>query len=68
MIRKRSSRKDLALGAYRIVDNKYESQYFKISDLQNELTSGKNIFKIKGNARLLDIEQPIEIEVTMPGV
>ena len=47
MIRKRSSRKDLALGAYLIVDNKYESQYFKISDLQNELTSGKNIFKIK---------------------
>ena len=65
MIRKRAKRKDLAGGSYLITDNKYDSAYFKVSELKSELHGGKNIFKIKGNSRLLEEGYPVEIEITM---
>ncbi len=66
MIRKRAKRKNLAGGQnYLITDNKYDSAYFKVSELKSELHGGKNIFKLKGNSALLEKGYPVEIEVTM---
>ena len=46
-----------------IHDNQYDSQYFKVADVPTSLTSGKNLFTILGDDRLLVREQPILIQV-----
>jgi hypothetical protein len=46
-----------------ITDNADYSEYFKVSDLPLELTSGKNFFKLYGNSELLANESEILIEV-----
>ena len=46
-----------------IVDNTDYSEYFRIDEMPNELTSGKNFFKIYGNDELLVKGSEILIEV-----
>ena len=36
-----------------IIDNQFDSAFFKVSDVPTELTSGKNMFKIYGDKDLL---------------
>lgn len=61
-------RKNPALGLYEIPtlisDTTQYSEYFKVSDVPQELTSGKNCFKIFGNTDLLKQDTEILVEVT----
>ena len=63
MGRKKSSRKYLATTPVLIVDNKYESQYFQVSDFPSQLHAGKNMFRLSGNSDLLLRGSVVEIEV-----
>jgi len=63
MARKKSSRKYLAETPVLIVDNKYESQYFEVSDFPSELHAGKNMFRLSGNAQFLRRGSTIEVEI-----
>ena len=47
-----------------ISDTTQYSEYFKVSDVPQELTSGKNSFKIYGNTSLLKNNTEILVEVT----
>tara|TARA_A100001015_G_scaffold178650_1_gene198606 strand:- start:4435 stop:6429 length:1995 start_codon:yes stop_codon:yes gene_type:complete len=47
-----------------INDTSVNSEYFRVSNLPTELTSGKNYFKIIGNAALLKKDTEILVEVT----
>jgi hypothetical protein len=47
-----------------ISDTTQYSEYFKVSDVPDELTSGKNSFKIYGNTSLLKNNTEILVEVT----
>ena len=47
-----------------IEDNSISSpDYFRVTNLPSEFTSGKNIFKFKGNASLFNEGQPVSIEI-----
>ena len=48
MIRKENAFRGLAQSEVLINDTKWDSQFFKVSDVPSELHSGKNYFKIKG--------------------
>ena len=63
MRRKKNSYKGLAEIDVLINDTKHDSQYFKISNFPDQITSGKNYFNIKGNAKLLEPGSVIEVEV-----
>ncbi len=63
MGRKKSSRKYLAETPVLIVDNKYESQYFQVSDFPTQLHAGKNMFRLSGNSDLLLRGSIVEIEI-----
>ena len=64
MIRKENAFRGLAQSEVLINDTKWDSQFFKVSDVPSELHSGKNYFKIKGNSFLLQKNTVIEVEVT----
>ena len=55
--------KGLAHKEVLINDTLDSSRYFVIDDFPNELTAGKNLFKLKGDRNLLKEGTPIEIEV-----
>ena len=63
MFRKKSKRKFLHEEPVLIVDNKYESEYFQVSDFPSKLHAGKNMFRLKGNSDLLEKNSVVEIEV-----
>ncbi len=63
MRRKKNSYKGLAELDVLITDTKHDSQYFKVSNFPDQITSGKNYFNIKGNAKLLEPGSVIEVEV-----
>lgn len=63
MIRKKSSRKYLAEEPVLIVDNKYESRYFEVSDMPSFFHAGKNMFRLSGNSDMLVRGSIIEIEI-----
>jgi hypothetical protein len=47
-----------------IEDNSISSpDYFRITNLPSEFTSGRNIFKFKGNASLFNDGQPVYVEI-----
>jgi len=47
-----------------VEDNSISSpDYFRVTNLPSEFTSGKNIFKFKGNASLFNEGQPVSIEI-----
>ena len=46
-----------------VVDNRIDSEYFRVSDFPDKLHAGKNMFRLAGNARLLEYDQPVLIEV-----
>ncbi len=47
-----------------INEKQFESEYFRVSDVPSELTSGKNMFKLYGNSELLKMNTPLLIQVT----
>ena len=56
-------KKGLNTGQFLIQDTAPTSQYFKLHDIPESFTSGKNLFKIEGNRNLLAPSQPIIIEI-----
>ena len=64
MIQRRNSYLGLNEIPVLISDTAPYSEYFKVSDVPETLTSGKNFFKIYGNAELLKKNTEILVEVT----
>ena len=50
MIRRRNERRYLREAPVLIVDQKFDSQYFQVSDFPTTLHAGKNMFRISDNA------------------
>jgi len=65
--KKRVSLQNLADAEVLIIDNAFTSDYFKITDFPQELTAGKNMFKLSGNSDLLDTGFPILFEIIPEG-